>query len=75
MSRRQPMPFSITTLGGSTILAACSRCQSQRNYEFATDSQVSGRQCLSKVIVFGERSLRRALPQSTNISGCRADNP
>jgi len=34
-SRRRPMPFSITTLGG-TILAVCSRWQSQRNYEFAT---------------------------------------
>ena len=28
----------ITTLGG-TIAAACSRCQSQRNYEFATHSR------------------------------------
>jgi DNA invertase Pin-like site-specific DNA recombinase len=29
------MPSLITTLGG-TIAAVCSRCQSQRNYEFAT---------------------------------------
>jgi hypothetical protein len=33
-NRRPPMPSLITTLGG-TIAAVCSRCQSQRNYEFA----------------------------------------
>src|SRR6266446_8837044 len=31
------MPSLIITLGG-TIAAVCSRCQSQRNYEFAMDS-------------------------------------
>jgi hypothetical protein len=30
------MPSLIITLGG-TIAAVCSRCQSQRNYEFAMD--------------------------------------
>ena len=30
------MPSLTTTLGG-TIAAVCSRCQSQRNYEFAMD--------------------------------------
>ena len=35
-NRRPPMPSLITTLGG-TIVAGCSRCQSQRNYEFAMD--------------------------------------
>src|SRR6266540_4879643 len=34
-NRRPPMPSLITTLG-VTIAAVCSRCQSQRNYEFAT---------------------------------------
>jgi hypothetical protein len=29
------LPTLITTFGG-TIAAVCSRCQSQRNYEFAT---------------------------------------
>ena len=33
-NRRPPMPSLITTLGG-TIAAVYSRCQSQRNYEFA----------------------------------------
>ena len=36
-NRRLPMQFLITTLGG-TIAADCSRCQSQRNYEFAMDT-------------------------------------
>ena len=31
------MPSLIITLGG-TIAAVCSRCQSQRNYEFAMDT-------------------------------------
>ena len=35
-NRRLPMQFLITTLGGP-IAADCSRCQSQRNYEFAMD--------------------------------------
>ena len=35
-NRRQTMPSLITTLGG-IIAAVCSRCQSQRNYEFAMD--------------------------------------
>ncbi len=35
-NRRLPMQFLITTLGGA-IAADCSRCQSQRNYEFAMD--------------------------------------
>src|SRR6266446_6611343 len=38
-NRRPPMPSLITTLGG-TIAAVCSRCQSQRNYEFATHRQI-----------------------------------
>ena len=33
---RPAMPSLITTLGG-IIAAVCSRCQSQRNYEFAMD--------------------------------------
>ena len=33
-NRRPAMPSLITTLGG-IIAAVCSRCQSQRNYEFA----------------------------------------
>ena len=36
-NRRPPMPSLITTLGG-TIAAVYSRCQSQRNYEFAMDT-------------------------------------
>jgi len=36
-NRRPPMPSLIITLGG-TIAAVCSRCQSQRNYEFAMDT-------------------------------------
>jgi len=39
-NRRPPMPSLITTLGG-TIAAVYSRCQSQRNYEFAMDTQKS----------------------------------
>jgi hypothetical protein len=35
-NRRPPMASLITTLGG-IIAAVCSRCQSQRNYEFAMD--------------------------------------
>jgi hypothetical protein len=35
-NRRPPTPSLITTLGG-TIAAVCSRCQSQRDYEFAMD--------------------------------------
>src|SRR6266436_5883554 len=38
-NRRPPMQSLITTLGG-TIAAVCSRCQSQRNYEFAMDSEI-----------------------------------
>src|SRR6266571_3352090 len=37
-NRRPPMRALITTLGG-TIAAVCSRCQSQRNYEFVTHRQ------------------------------------
>ena len=40
-NRRPPMQFLITTLGG-TIAADCSKCQWQRNYEFAVD-RVSSR--------------------------------
>ncbi len=36
-NRRPAMPSLITTLGG-IIAAVCSRCQSQRNYEFAMDT-------------------------------------
>ena len=36
-NRRPTMPSLITTLGG-IIAAVCSRCQSQRNYEFAMDT-------------------------------------
>ena len=39
-NRRPPMPSLITTLGG-IIAAVCSRCQSQRNYEFAMDRLVT----------------------------------
>jgi hypothetical protein len=35
-NRRPPMQSLTTTLGG-IIAAVCSRCQSQRNYEFAMD--------------------------------------
>jgi hypothetical protein len=38
-NRRPPMPSLITMLGGN-IVAVCSRCQSQRNYEFAMDKQI-----------------------------------
>jgi hypothetical protein len=41
-NRRPPMPSLIITLGGA-IAAVCSRCQSQRNYEFAMDSPDSRR--------------------------------
>src|SRR6266852_3895346 len=37
-NRSPPMPSLITTLGG-TIAAVCSRCPSQRNYEFAMDTE------------------------------------
>src|SRR5258707_5144402 len=37
-NRYPPMPSLTTTLGG-TIAAVCFRCQSQRNYEFAMDTQ------------------------------------
>jgi hypothetical protein len=38
-NRYPPMPSLTTTLGG-TIAAVCFRCQSQRNYEFAMDTQL-----------------------------------
>ena len=40
-NRHLPMPPLITTLGGPTV-ADCSRCQSQRNYEFAMDRLAFG---------------------------------
>jgi hypothetical protein len=46
-NRRPPMPFLITMLGG-TIAAVCSRCQSERNYEFATHRLIRRRRLRSR---------------------------
>jgi hypothetical protein len=52
-NHRPPMPSLITTLGG-IIAAVCSRCQSQRNYEFAMDQIKTLRQTILNLAVRGK---------------------
>src|SRR5205807_5047263 len=55
-SRRPPMP-SFTMLGG-TIAAVCSRCQSQRNYEFAMDRRLME---LARMLAYVTRTVDQEL--------------
>jgi hypothetical protein len=79
-SRRPPMPSLITTLGG-TIAAVCSKCQSQRNYDFAThrglcfsaplsrNPKKRGPFQLASVIQLRQAAIRHPVPGKAVVAG------
>jgi hypothetical protein len=69
-NRRPPMPILITTLGG-TIAAVYSRCQSQRNYEFAMHRRlvVNAAEAITVKLIF-ERYLDLGCVRAVSATRC-----